>query len=1011
MGITKGKRMLALFCALVLVTNLLVALVPGIAQARGIERTYTVNADFDEGSLDGVEHTTVPDQLQLMNETVYYPSPYLWVPNENESVSKVNVNTGKEEARYWTGPISDPVFADEGNPSSGGEPSRTTVDLKGNCWVANRYAGSALKIGLLENGQWEDRNGNGVCDTSRDGNNNGIIEPTEMLPWGQDECVLYEVILIPGKEGVFVPGSYTGGYTESFETPGPRSLAIDGTNNIWIGCYGTGKFYYVNDVTRKIEKTVEVTGHKAYGAVMSRNGILYSSGQNTNKILRMDTTVDPPAISYIDANHFVYGIALDSDGNVYASAYTDRKLSKFNKFGQLVWQIDDPDLNFARGVVCTKEGDVWVVSWPSGVGASGIVSRYGPDKTLKARYQVGVQPTGVTVDLNGKIWVCNLGNLPVASELDENIVKIDPDTGSVIKIPLLGTRGHYTYSDMTGYIAREQLRPSGTWTVIHDSGENAARWSSASWTSTETDTLSSVTVQVRAADDKQDLNSMPWITLNGDVASETEVGGVKQRVSISKLDRVPNGRYLQIKATLSIDSDQQVSSPILYDLTVSPGGYLPVANPDQKTTNEDEQLVFPASDLLANDSDHDNDSIRVTDVNAIDGQTNGTVSFDGTNVTYTPEPNYNNDQDPGNPAVFEYAITDDCEGSAKSTVSVTVISVDDPPRVDPIQENVTVDEGQEATNTGTALDIEGDNLALTASIGEVIETTPGHWSWKYITKDGPDEDQTVTITAFDGQKYGYGQFMLNERNVDPVVDKIIPSATVVPVNTEVTTRADFTDAGVLDTHTATWNWGDGRSTDGRVDEIVGTGQGTAYGNHIYTSPGVYTVEVTVYDDDGGKDNVPYQYIVVYDPSAGFVTGGGWIDSSQGAYTLDTSLSGKATFGFVSKYKKGATTPDGSTEFQFHAAGLNFHSSSYDWLVIAGAKAMYKGTGTINGDGEYCFILSATDGQVKGGDGIDRFRIKIWNKISGRVIYDNQIGDADDANASTAISGGSIVIHK
>ena len=58
----------------------------------------------------------------------------------------------------------------------------------------------------------------------------------------------------------------------------------------------------------------------------------------------------------------------------------------------------------------------------------------------------------------------------------------------------------------------------------------------------------------------------------------------------------------------------------------------------------------------------------------------------------------------------------------------------------------------------------------------------------------------------------------------------------------------------------------------------------------------------------------------------------------------------ASFGFVSKYKKGATIPTGQTEFQYKVGSLNFHSTDYQWLVIAGARAQYKGTGTINGQG-------------------------------------------------------------
>ena len=81
----------------------------------------------------------------------------------------------------------------------------------------------------------------------------------------------------------------------------------------------------------------------------------------------------------------------------------------------------------------------------------------------------------------------------------------------------------------------------------------------------------------------------------------------------------------------------------------------------------------------------------------------------------------------------------------------------------------------------------------------------------------------------------------------------------------------------------------------------------------------------------------YQYIVVYDPSGGFVTGGGSINSRAGAYTADPSLAGKANFGFVAKYKKGQTVPTGNTEFQFKAGDLNFNSSLFDWLIIAGSK--------------------------------------------------------------------------
>jgi hypothetical protein len=126
----------------------------------------------------------------------------------------------------------------------------------------------------------------------------------------------------------------------------------------------------------------------------------------------------------------------------------------------------------------------------------------------------------------------------------------------------------------------------------------------------------------------------------------------------------------------------------------------------------------------------------------------------------------------------------------------------------------------------------------------------------------------------------------------------------------------------------------------------------------------------------------------YDPSAGFVTGG-WIDSPPGASTQFPNAVGKANFGFAAKYQKGANIPTGQTEFQFQAGNLNFHSEVYEWLVVAGARAQYKGSGTINGTGDYGFLLTAIDGDLLGGHQPDKFRIKIHDNNGGGIVYENQ----------------------
>lgn len=296
-------------------------------------------------------------------------------------------------------------------------------------------------------------------------------------------------------------------------------------------------------------------------------------------------------------------------------------------------------------------------------------------------------------------------------------------------------------------------------------------------------------------------------------------------------------------------------------------------------------------------------------------------------------------------------------------------------------------------------DLDGDSSTIEA-FGESPTFTP---------EDGP-ASLTITVLVDDGNGgMSTDTATVTVYNVAPTIDSLSSDTYLAPVGAPIQGTGTFHDPGILDTFTALWDWGDSTIN----SQSLPAGSTSTTYSHAYTTPGVYTVCLTVTDNDGGSDSECMdQYIVIYDPDGGFVTGGGWIDSPEGAYVADPSLTGTANFGFVSKYKKGATTPTGMTEFQFQAGDLNFHSSSYDWLVIAHHKAIYKGTGTINGDGNYGFMLFAIDEKLTPSTGVDMFRIKIWDiSNNDAVVYDNEIGEAEDAPPTTAIIGGSIVIHK
>jgi hypothetical protein len=182
--------------------------------------------------------------------------------------------------------------------------------------------------------------------------------------------------------------------------------------------------------------------------------------------------------------------------------------------------------------------------------------------------------------------------------------------------------------------------------------------------------------------------------------------------------------------------------------------------------------------------------------------------------------------------------------------------------------------------------------------------------------------------------------------------------------------------------------------------------------YVSPSPGVYSIYFRGMDVAGNwSEWDSHVYLAVYDPNGGFVTGGGWIMTPEGSFGADHYRVGKATFGFVSKYQHGKTTPTGCTEFQFQAGDLNFKSTTYSWLVISGAKARYAGEGTVNGESGYYFWLTAIDGQLPGGGGTDKLRMRIIDGRTGDTVYDNDWGVLITEDPTTALGGGSIVIHK
>ena len=168
-----------------------------------------------------------------------------------------------------------------------------------------------------------------------------------------------------------------------------------------------------------------------------------------------------------------------------------------------------------------------------------------------------------------------------------------------------------------------------------------------------------------------------------------------------------------------------------------------------------------------------------------------------------------------------------------------------------------------------------------------------------------------------------------------------------------------------------------------------------------------------------------------------------VESLPGAYRQYPGLAGRARFSAEIRSEGAGRKPTGQTRFHLAKAGLNFESTSYDWLNVQGSRAHYQGSGTLNGLDSYKFRVTLIDGarhnekdrahdeddeNRSGGnankgnhanqaDGLaDRLRIRIWHADAARganvVDYDNQLEASTEGRASegAASKGGQVSVR-
>jgi len=225
-------------------------------------------------------------------------------------------------------------------------------------------------------------------------------------------------------------------------------------------------------------------------------------------------------------------------------------------------------------------------------------------------------------------------------------------------------------------------------------------------------------------------------------------------------------------------------------------------------------------------------------------------------------------------AILGYMITNGAGqvggGSVSATTVVQVNDVAPTLVLDPV---LAIDENGVATLTGTisdpgtldtfTLDIDwGDPLSpnnvATYSFGASSTGTQTFTLTHQYLDDNPSGDPsnvyTINATVTDDDTLsGSGGTTVQVDNVDPVITAITSGAEECGSAHEdepITLELAFDDIGSLDVHTVTVDWGDGQTE----TIVLPVGDRSLSVDHDYEFGGIYTISVTLTDDDTGTDS-------------------------------------------------------------------------------------------------------------------------------------------------------------
>ena len=390
------------------------------------------------------------------------------------------------------------------------------MDLYSDVWAACRNDGGVVKIVAYEK-NCVDKNNNGVIDTSSDTNGDGKIQAGEMLPKGQDECVKFL--------------TYPGGSCQ-------RAAGVDADNHAWVGEWNGSVLRRLHPDDGHVVESISI-GCNPYGLVIDGEGIIWVSGRGCNKLIRVNPeTKQVSQLSPPSGN--LYGITVDEKGRIWLGHYSDYRISRYDPSNG-GWANTTAGLSgrCPRGVTGSLNGYMY---YGLGCGGNHWVAKVDME-TLGIKFidlgNSNKTTVGVALDSDGNLWAVNYSA--------SSATKINTSNDTVIGEYPVG-KNPYTYSDMTGFAAKNYTAPQGYYQhIIPGAPSGPTYWASLT-VDVNTQGESYLKIRLRAADTVSGLAQQTW---------KGPFGPFPPNVFPMDLTAIPEmvGKYLQVEVILVADED------------------------------------------------------------------------------------------------------------------------------------------------------------------------------------------------------------------------------------------------------------------------------------------------------------------------------------------------------------------------------------------------------------------------------------------------------------------------